>query len=198
MNARRWLLATAAASSLGWIDPARALDFRLSPLVFSEDGFTRQRMAFQYKDGISMMTDLPPQWNVAGESDALTMVAANDSDGTIRIEKSPLTPGTDFHDKGLDVYRRRFLSFVPKGAVNVRIVQERANPLPVFHWTDYEFVAEYEFYGRAFKRSAMFINLDVKEQILMTAFADGGKFDRCHDVGFDVLRSWTPVSASQQ
>ena len=113
----------------------------------------------------------------------------------MRVEKSALSPDTPFIDQGLDTYRRRAQASVPQGATDVACAQERDNPLPIFGWKDHEFIFTYEFFGQSYKRSVLFVDLNAREQIVLTCVAPAGQFDPVREAGMDVLRSWQVVSA---
>lgn len=111
----------------------------------------------------------------------------------VRVEKSSLAPNTEFRDTGLDTYRRQAQAGIPQGATNVQCREERDNPLPLFGWKDHEFVFTYDFFGQAYRRSATFVNLNAREQIVLTCVAPAEGFDAVRDAGLDVLRSWQVV-----
>ena len=191
---RRVQLAAALCAVIALTPPALALDFELQTVSVSEDGFTHDRTCFRYDGDTNVMIDLPRGWSISANAACIGATAAV-GDASIRMEKSPLTPATPWREKGLDMYRQRILGSVPQGALNVRIVQEQADPLPVFHWKDYEFVIDYDFYGRALRRSAMFVNLNAVDQILVSAVSTRDAFQPTHEAALDMLRSWTPVPA---
>ena len=173
----------------------RALDFQLHSLKVEEDGLTYERSYFSGDEHTRVMIDLPHGWSISDGPGFLSATPQELADSILRIEKSPLTPDTPFRDKGLDVYRQRLLAAVPREAVNVRMVQEQADPLPVFRWKDYEWIVEYDYFGQSFRRGAMFVNLNAREQILLTTVARRDHFDAVHEAGLNVLRSWNPVPA---
>ena len=178
----------------GAVVPVRALDFQLHPVKVEEDGLTYDRAYFSGDEHTRVMIDPPHGWNVTSGPAFLAATPPNLADSLVRVEKSALTPDTLFRDRGLEVYHQRVLAAIPREAVNVRTVQEQADPLPVFHWKDYEWVMEYDCYGQTFRRSVMFVNLNAREQILLTTVAVRDHFDMVHQAGLDVLRSWSPMA----
>ena len=175
--------------------PAHALDFQLHPVKVEEDGMVYERAYFNADEHTHVMIDLPHGWSVSDGPAFLSATPQNLANSLVRIEKSSLTPDTLFRDKGLEAYRQRVMAAVPREALNVRMVQEQADPLPVFHWKDYEWVVEYDCYGQSFRRSAMFVNLNAREQILLTTVAVRDNFDQVHHAGLDLLRSWNAIPA---
>ena len=178
----------------GWLAvPSRALDFQLRPTTTVDDGFTHEHSCFSYDDRADMQIDLPRGWRTTADAGSITSVPPDASGALLRIEKSTLGPDTPFRDAGLDVYRRRALAGVPQGAVNARIVAEKADPLPIFGWKDYEVTVSYDFFGQSLSRSVVFINLNPKQQILLTVSATQGDFDKVRGQGMTVMQSWVPV-----
>ena len=193
---RPGLLAVFVAGSSLLAAPSRALDFQLHPTTTVDDGFTHEHSCFRYDDRSDMQIDLPRGWHTTADAGSITTVAPDASGALIRIEKSPLTPATLFRDAGLDVYRQRVLAGIPQGATNTRIVTEKADPLPIFGWKDYEFTVSYDFFGQSLRRSVVFVNLNPKEQILMTVSAGQSEFDKVRGQGMTVMQSWMPVPRS--
>jgi hypothetical protein len=160
-----------------------------------DDGFTHEHGCFSYDEHSDMLIDLPRGWTTTADSGSITCVAPNASAAMIRIEKSAVAPNVAFHDNDLEQYRRRVLSGVPEGAVNTRIVAEKADPLPIFGWKDYEFTLAYDFFGQSLRRSVAFINLNPKQQITVTIVATQSDFDTVHGQGMTVMQSWVPTPA---
>jgi hypothetical protein len=173
--------------------PAGALDFQLHTVSVAEDGFTHEHSCFKYDDVVDVMIDLPRGWTVTADAGSITSVPPNDASTLIRLEKSRLAPNIPFRDAGLEAYRKVALATVPAGAVDVRIVKEAANPLPVFNWKDFEFEVTYTFFGVTLRRSVLFINLNSQQQILTTVISGPLTFDKVHGAAMDVMRSWSPV-----
>ena len=190
---RPGLLAVVVAGGSFLAAPSRALDFQLHPTTTVDDGFTHEHSCFSYDDRSDMQIDLPRGWRTTADASSINSVPPDASGALIRIEKSSLAPDTPFRDAGLDVYRRRALAGVPQGAANIKIVAEKADPLPIFGWKDYEFTVSYDFFGQSLSRSVVFINLNPKQQILMTVSATQGDFDKVRGQGMTVMQSWVPV-----
>ena len=179
-----------AFACIGGAWTVRALDFQLSSSTVEEDGFKHEQSFFHHDDKTDVLISLPAGWDRAAEPASLTLTSPTETDALIRLEKSPFAPDLAFKDKGLDTYRRRVLAAVPQGATETQIAEEHDEPLPIFRWKDYEFVVDYVFFGRAFRRSVVFVDLDAQEQIMVTTAAPKAGYDRIHSVALDVLRSW--------
>ena len=110
----------------------------------------------------------------------------------VRLEKSAsAAQAADFGDKAaLERYRRAAMANVPPGAATVHVAEEHDMPLPVFHWRDYEFTIDYEFFGQSFRRSVLYVDLNAKEQLIVTCVAPRTDFDQIHDATGNLLRSW--------
>ncbi len=168
----------------------RALDFQVQSSEVEEDGYKHEQSFLRNDDHTRVFLSLPTGWDRSAEPGALTLTARAETDTMVRLEKSPFAPDLAFKDKALDSYRRRVLASVPQGATETQIAEDRDEPLPIFHWKSHEFVVDYVFFGRAFRRSMVFLDLNAQEQILVTTVAPKAGFDRAHGVAFDVLRSW--------
>ena len=169
---------------------SHALDFQLQSNVVEEDGFKHEQWFFHNDDKTNVIVDLPSGWDHQAEPGSLTLTATGETDSMVRVEKSAFAPDLPFKDKGLETYRRRALATVPQGATEVLLTAEHDEPLPIFHWKSYEFVVDYVFFGRAFRRSVVFVDLNTREQLVVTAVAPKAGYDRAHGAAFDVLRSW--------
>ena len=167
-----------------------ALEFILHTKNVEEDGFTKEQLYVHNDEHSDVLLSLPARWARTDGPAALTLIPADVRNSLVRVEKSSLTPGTEFRGTGLDTYRRRAQADVPQGATNVQLREEHDNPLPIFGWTDHEFVFTYDFFGQAYRRSVTFVNLNAREQITLTCVAPMESFDAVHEEGFDVLRSW--------
>lgn len=183
------------ASLTGAVPRVDALDFVLHSRSVQEDGFAREQLFIRNDERSEVLLSLPAQWTRTDSPASLTLVPPDVRNSLVRVEKSALAPNTEFREAGLDTYRRRALADVPQGATGVQCREERDNPLPIFGWKDHEFVFTYEFFGQAYRRSVVFVNLNAREQIVLTCVAPAENFDAVHDVGFDVLRSWQTVPA---
>jgi hypothetical protein len=192
-----WCLA--AGMALAGVFPvgmARALNFELHPVTTLEDGALREHESFRYDGHTNVRIDVPRGWSTTATAAEITCVPMNAGGAEVRIEKSALTPATPFAGAGLDVYRQRVLSTVPQGAANLRMGEEKRDPLPVFGWKDYELTVAFEFFSQRLRRSVIFINLNATEQIMVIVTGAQSDFDRIHAQAMDVMLSWTPVPAS--
>ena len=195
MKARAWLWGLAATLAVG-TPSARALDFVLHTMSVQDDGLTREQLFIRNDERTNVLLVLPARWTRTDGAAALTVIPPDINNSLVRLEKSPLAPDTLFSGPGLETYRRRAQDGAPPGAAGLQCVQERDNPLPIFGWIDHEFVFAYEFFGQAYKRSVVFINLNAREQIVLTCVAPAEQFDRVHSAGLGMLRSWQVVAAN--
>ena len=179
-----------AAGLFAGVTAAGALDFQLNSTVVEEDGFKHEQLFFHNDAKTDVYISLPSGWERAAAPGSLTLAPAAETDTMVRLEKSLVAPDLPFKDKGLETYRRLALAAVPQGATETRVVEEHDDPLPIFHWKSHEFVVDYVFFGRAFRRSLLFLDLNAAEQIQVTAVAPKAVYDRAHGAAFDVLRSW--------
>ena len=169
---------------------AYSLDFRLDTVSVIEDGFSHQHSYFQGEAGNKTSIDLPYDWASVSDEQSISVSPRNLSNCEIRVSKSPLTPQTAFNESTLDIYRNSVKSLIPRDAVNLRIIEEKPSPLPVFNWKDYEFVASYNLYGELFKRSMIFISLNPKEQILVSAVSPDISYEFVHKTALELMFSW--------
>lgn len=173
-----------------------AFDFTLNTVRVEEDGFTRDQSYFTRDAQMKIGIRIPPQWTALGNANALVLTSNTFTECAVRLEPSGLTPATPFDEKGLEIYRKLILADAPAGATGVRFVEEKTNPLPIFHWIDHEFTLEYSLFGRLFTRGVIFINLDATQQMRLTAVGPKTTFGQVHDAGYQLLQSWqeTPVT----
>ncbi len=172
----------------------RALDFQVHSLEVEEDGFKHEQSFLDNGDNSRVFISLPGGWDHSADSGALTLTSRTETDTMVRLEKSPFAPDLPFKDKALESYRKRVLAAVPQGATETQIAEEHDEPLPIFHWKSHEFVVDYIFFGRAFRRSMVFLDLNAREQLLVMTVAPRPGYDRAHGIAFDVLRSWQVMS----
>ncbi len=180
----------------GLVARAGALDFILHAKNVQEDGFTKEQLYVRNDERSDVLLGLPMEWARTDGPASLTLVPPDVRNSLVRVEKSALAPNTEFREAGLDTYRRRAQADIPQGATNVQCREEHENPLPIFGWKDHEFVFSYDFFGQAYKRSVVFVNLNAREQIVLTCVAPAEKFDAVRNAGFDVLRSWQVVPSN--
>ena len=180
----------------GAMPRADALDFTLHTKNVQEDGFTKEQLYIRNDERSDVFLSLPARWTRSDAPPALTLTPPDIRNSLVRVEKSSLAPNTEFRDAGLDTYRRRAQGDIPQGATNVRCHEETDNPLPIFGWRDHEFVFTYDFFGQAYRRSVVFINLNSREQIVLTCVASAEDFDSVRTAGLDVLRSWQVTPSS--
>ncbi len=180
----------------GWVVPAGyALDFRLHTITVQEDGLNSDHSCFQLDPATNVNIDPPQGWSVTSNETSITVASRNASSVEFRIEKSTLAPDVPFKDKGLEVYRRFVTTIVPQGATNMRVLEEKESPLPVFGWIDYEIVTTYDLFGQALKRSTIFININAKVQLALTIIAPEAAYAATRKSAFEMMRSWYPQAA---
>ena len=180
----------------GLVPPMNALDFVVRSKNVQEDGFTKEQLYVRNDARSDVWLILPGEWSRTDGPDSLTLTPPKVSNALVRVEKSSLAPNTEFRGDGLEVYRRRATADIPQGATNVLCREERDAPLPIFGWKDHEFIFTYDFFGQAYRRGVLFINLNAREQIILTCVAPAESFDKVHNEGLDVMRSWQPVPSN--
>ena len=193
---KRLRLATIAVFAAGSVARVGALDFITHTMTVQEDGFPKEQSYVSNDAHTNVLLSLPRGWSHVDDAASLTLTPPDSNNSLARVEKSSLAPDTPFSAKGLDTYRRRAQAGVPPGATGLQCVEERDQPLPIFGWKDHEFIFSYEFFGQAYKRSVLFVNLNAREQILLTCVAPSEQFNRVHEAGLDVLRSWQVVASN--
>lgn len=183
---------TIASVILSFVDVSsvRALNFQLRHIQTLDDGAKVDHTCFQYDESTEVLLDLPKDWSTSSTAICVTSSPPSRPNDQIQLEKSLLTPDTSFQEKGLETYRQRSLAMIPRGAQNIHVVGEQADPLPIFGWKDYEFTVDYDFYGQTFRRGTFFINIDSKLQLVMTTTSAPDTFAAMHTAAFRVLRSW--------
>ena len=54
----------------------------------------------------------------------------------------------------------------------------------------------YNFFGRDLRRSVLFINVNPKQQILLTVTAEQGDYEKVYGQGLTLMQSWIPIPAN--
>ena len=191
-----WFVAACALPALLAAPPARALDFTLSTKTVEEDGYPSEVSYFKYDAQTTVAIRAPLRWQISGTPATLVLISQSFPTSEVRLEKSPFTPGVPFEDKGLERYRQHALAQVPPGSTEVLVTKEAWNPLPIYNWTDYEFLVEYTLFGQRLKRSVMFLNLDASQQLQVTAVGPDTDFGRVHKASLVLLQSWQASSST--
>lgn len=172
---------------------ARALDFRLDTTSIMFDGFPTRQSFFHSDEANAVYISLPGgTWTASGVPDSLTLTSSKLTAAQIRLEKSNSSASdADFKVKtALDDYRRRAVAGAPSGATSVTVVAEHDLPVDFYHWRDYEFILDYAFFGQSYRRGTLFLDLNPKEQIVVTYTALPTDFDAVRSTALGVLRSW--------
>ena len=175
--------------------PVRGLDFRLHATTVQEDGQPREQLSFRADAGTEVAIALPGGWARADDVGSLTLTPPRITNGMVRIERSALTPAVAFRDAGLDTYRQRVLAGIPQGAAEIKASGDADDPLPIFGWKSHEWTVDYDFFGQSYRRSVLFLNLNAREQLMLTTVSLRADFDPVHAAGLDVLRSWQVMPA---
>ena len=191
----RMLVVALAVLGLANVPSLQALNFQLRHVRILDDGVMTDHTCFQFDEHTEMLLDLPRRWNTSSTPTDVTSSPPDRPTDQFRLEKSAFTPDLPFQDKGLEAYRARLLATMPKGAQNVRVVSEQADPLPMFGWKDYEFVVDYDFYGQSFRRGTLFINVNPTLQLAMTTTSNADAFGDLRTASFRIMRSWCIVPA---
>lgn len=184
-----------AAFLLGTL-PASALDFTVLTRTVEEDGFPRPVSYFAYDATTTVTIQAPARWRILGTPATLTMVSPSLPGAEVRVEKSSFAPTVLFKPPDLERYHAYALAQAPAGSTEVRLTEEKENPLPIFDWTDREYVLEYALYGQNCKRSVLFINVDAATQLRVTAVGSPADFERVRKAVYSLLQSWRPSSSA--
>ena len=167
-----------------------ALDFRLHTTRVQEDGFAHEQVYFQYDAATRVVIAPPAGWLRMDDAGSLTLTPPKITNGMVKVEHSSLTPNIPFQAASLETYRKRVFAMIPQGAAGVKLDADAVDPLPVFGWKSFEFTVNYDFFGQSYRRSVLFLNLNAREQIMVTAVALQQDFDGVHTAAMDLMRSW--------
>lgn len=178
------------------VPSAPALDFTLSTKTVQEDGYAREVSYFSWDAKTTVAIQPPPKWKILATPATMTMVSPNFPGSEVRIEKSPFEPGMQFKEPELGRYREQALAQAPAGSTEVRLTDEKADPLPIFDWTDREYVLEYALYALNYKRSVLYLNVDAATQLRVTAVGPLADFDRVHKAAHALLHTWQPAAVA--
>ncbi len=165
------------------------------------DGYRAEQPFIHYDETNAVYLVFPgASWSATGEPNSLTLTSSKFTGAQIRLEKSSSSASdTDFKVKtALDDYRRRAMAALPQGASAITVAAERDMPAGFFEWRDYEFVMDYAFFGQPYRRGTIFLDLNAKEQIVVTYSAPPASFDAVRSMALRVLRSWRVVPLSPE
>ncbi len=185
-----WLVAACTPLVFLTALPVHALDFTLSTKSVEEDGYPRQVSYFAYDAQTNVIIRAPAKWQITTTPTTMILTSPSLPGSEVRLEKSPFAPSLLFKEQDLERYRQHALTQAPPGSAEVLVTAEKENPLPIFDWTDHEFLVEYAFYGQRFKRSILFLNLDAAQQLRVTAVGLSADFDQVHRAAYALLQSW--------
>ena len=111
-------------------------------------------------------------------------------DASFRMAYSPLTPAEPMSEAALDRYRAAAQTFVPVGAIEVKVTAETANPLPINRWSSYRFAVSYQVGAAAQRQTVTFLNLNAESQVVLITGASPKNFPEAAERSFQIIRSW--------
>jgi hypothetical protein len=114
-------------------------------------------------------------------------------DATFLIKNSPMTPEQVFEGVPLERYREAARRLLPRGAKNVKALDEAADTLPINRWTSRKFSYICDCDETPMVVSVTFLNLNLEDQLILVTTATERHFADAADRSFQIIRTWQPL-----
>lgn len=178
------LLAVAATA-------AESLDFTPHWVNSSEDGFTLRRMYFLRSARQRIFYAPPRNWLLTGRPDLFTMMSKEIPDARGLLSLSPIEKPLPFDEENLRAYRKAVLALAPANAEGVAITGEQPKAERMNGWQAHEFYLAFNYAGRSWMKSALFITLKNGQQILLVIEAPKEEFEKFYTPVRKSIHTWT-------
>jgi hypothetical protein len=111
-------------------------------------------------------------------------------DASFVIKPSPMTPDQPFDGIALERYREAARRLLPRGASEVKMIEEVADPLRINRWTGRRFVYSCETAELRVVLSVTFLNLNADDQLVLITTAPERTFAEAAERSFQIIRTW--------
>lgn len=181
----------AAALLAGAVSAAESLDFTPHWVNSFEDGFTVRRMYFLRSARQRIFYAPPRNWLLTGRPDLFTIMSKEIPDARALLSLSPIEKPLPFDEKNLPAYRKSVLALAPAQAEGVTITGEHPRAERMNGWQAHEFYLVFNYAGRAWMKSALFITLKNGQQILLVIEAPKEEFEKFYTPVRKSIHTWT-------
>lgn len=135
--------------------------------------------------------------SVSGGSTAAAFRFTDLKNSSMKLATSPLTPQTPFDEKNLELYRNAARAMLPAEATEVKIEEEKANPIVINGWSSEQFIFSYKMFGFPYQRSVTFINYSPTEQWTFDVLSPTGDYGKTYGRSYQVLNSLSDAPSAQ-
>jgi hypothetical protein len=147
-------------------------DLNLTPRTqeYELEGVKMRQLVFA--DGERHVTYSPPKkWEFSGGANRLVLHPAfgGSAEAVITVTKS--SRAEEFDEANMKHLSDDVLASAPRDATNVTLVSQQLNPVLIDRKPTFLVVISYDYYGRAYQRSVMFLNRQSEQvQFQLTAY----------------------------
>ncbi len=180
-----------AAILAGAVTAAESLDFTPHWVNSFEDGFTVRRMFFLRGARQRIFYAPPHGWLLTGHPDLFTIMSKEIPDASALLSLSPIETPVPFDEKNLITYRKSVLALAPANAEGAAITGEQPKAERMNGWQAHEFYLVFNYAGRAWMKSALFITLKNGQQILLVIEAPKVEFEKFYAPVRKSIHTWT-------
>ena len=173
------------------VTASESLDFTPHWVNSFEDGFTVRRMFFLRGARQRIFYAPPRNWLLTGHPDLFTIMSKEIPDARALLSISPIEKPLPFDEKNLPDYRKSVLSLAPASAERAVITGEQPKAERMNGWQAHEFYLAFNYAGRAWMKSALFITLKNGQQILLVIEAPKEEFEKFYTPVRKSIHTWT-------
>ena len=169
---------------------AAVVDFSPHYIDTFIDGFKMRRLYFvEGTKKIGVSTDQETEVHSEGNG-GVGFSFQKYPDARFVIENSRLTPEQPMDEGSLDTYRKAAQELLPRGAAEVKIVSEAADPLPINKWKSHRIVMSFQLGPNAMSQSVTFLNLSAEQQVVLITSSITRNFAEAAERSFQIIRTW--------
>ncbi len=133
----------------------------------------------------------PRNWLFTGRPDLFTVMSKEVPDARALLSLSPIEKPPLFDDKHLPSYRKAVMALAPAKAEGVAITGEQPKAERMNGWQAHEFYLAFNYAGRSWMKSALFITLKNGQQILLVIEAPKEEFEKFYTPVRKSIHTWT-------
>ena len=151
---------------------------------FFQDG--SERIAFRIDNNMA----------VSGAAESVAFQFSDLKTSGMKILRSPKNPEASFDGKNLEEYQNIARGLIPANATEIKIEEEKPNPIVINEWTSHQFVFTYNLFGFPYRRSVTFLNYNRQEQLVLDISAAAPDYEKTYLRGYRVLNSISDLATA--
>jgi hypothetical protein len=171
----------------------------LTPLkgIVTGDGPPQERHYFQ-DDDKRLGFRIDKKMTVTGSAMQADFSLTDLASATIKLRKSPASPGIPFDPKGFESYKSVAHSLLPAEVTNLTMIDAKPGAISINGWKSVQFTYSYTALGKNYKRSITFLNFTDTQQYIFDVSAALPDYGKAYARGYNVLNSLyeLPLKAS--